>query len=340
MRSTPLTRRRRSAARWCACTGWPAPATPPPAASPSPCCKPPRRCATPTPVRATACPAGAGRQQQRRQRQARHLPRRHRRPEHLRLLRAGGQRVVGPLRLLVLLRAGQPLLPQPVSEQHAAGEHAGHRRPRVLPRRAVRLRRHRGQLVPRGHRDLDRGRGLRRHQRQRLLPAACRCAARPASSTSAAAASTSTDGAWEVLPVPHRAQPEGRRRPAGAGAPDCGVAPTRSREGPTRPTWSRCAERSRPPAGTSASRSRRTPRPTATRAVPTTRARPTSTPPPWWPARSASAAPSWTLRRTGRFDHLTSRTFRVMPKRGLKSPKWRVRLCLTCRPPSAARRRR
>ena len=49
-----------------------------------------------------------------------------------------------------------------VPDQHPAREPPGHRRPRVLPRHPVRLRPLRGQLAPRGHRRLGRGRGLRR----------------------------------------------------------------------------------------------------------------------------------------------------------------------------------
>ena len=60
--------------------------------------------------------------------------------------------------------------PGRVPDQHPAGEHAGHRRPRVLPRGAVRLRRPRGRLVHGGHRHLGRGRGVRRRRRQPAVP--------------------------------------------------------------------------------------------------------------------------------------------------------------------------
>ena len=55
-----------------------------------------------------------------------------------------------------------------------------HGRARVLPRHPVRLRRRRGLVVHGGHRDVDRGRGLRRHQRQPAVPApTARSATRP-----------------------------------------------------------------------------------------------------------------------------------------------------------------
>ena len=49
-------------------------------------------------------------------------------------------------------------------------EPAGHRRPRVLPRRPVRLRLRRGRLDDGGDRHLDRGAGRRRRQRQPPVP--------------------------------------------------------------------------------------------------------------------------------------------------------------------------
>ena len=85
-----------------------------------------------------------------------------------------GVQATEAVRLLGLLRARQRL-PQGPGQLPALTpdrEHAGDRRPRVLPRGPVRLRRLRGRLVHGGHRHLGRGRGLPRHQRQPAVPPA------------------------------------------------------------------------------------------------------------------------------------------------------------------------
>ena len=116
-------------------------------------------------------------------------------------------------------------------------EPPGHRGPRVLPRRPVRLRHLRGRLGHGGHRDLGRGRALRQRQRQRAVPpqradgAAARVArpVLPAASTTAPGSSSATSPSGsrpptgrDADPGPRPVAPARRRRPAAS-------ASTRSR---------------------------------------------------------------------------------------------------------------
>ena len=105
------------------------------------------------------------------ERQARRLHRRRRRRGALRLLHDRRPGAKPPARGLGLLRRRRRLRAQPVRRRgDRPGGAQGHRRARVLPRRPVRLRLARGSLADGGHRDLDRGRGLRLRERQPPVP--------------------------------------------------------------------------------------------------------------------------------------------------------------------------
>ena len=112
-----------------------------------------------------------------------------------------------------LLRARQRLLPGRVPDEHAAGEHAGDRRPRVLPRGAVRLRLPRGRLVHGGHGHLGRGRALRRRQRQLQLPAREPDPADPEAPRRLPRLERLRQ--LDLLPLPHRADGQEQGRDAG-----------------------------------------------------------------------------------------------------------------------------
>ena len=110
--------------------------------------------------------AAEGRQPGREQ-EVRRLPQGHRPVRPLRLLRRRDQGAALPGHRL--LRARQRLLAHAVPLL-AEEEPQGHRRPRVLPRRAVRLRRRGRPLADGGHGHLDGGAARRQRQRQPAVP--------------------------------------------------------------------------------------------------------------------------------------------------------------------------
>ncbi len=240
--ATPSPRRRRSAPTWCACTTspparrasattarhWPTPtATTSPTSWRSPCPRSPT-CTRPTSAPATArrcptAPAEATTGSTSTSRTSAPVVSTATAPP-TRIL-SGHARPPGPT-------ACSTTTTRPTSSRpHTPiAEPPGHRRPRVLPRRAVRLRHRRGRLVHGGHRHLGRGRGLRRCQRQRQY----------LDSSPLTEPRRSMDQFsrrlplrhLELLPLPDREIPPRRTAACRPSSAACGAGPTTPRAGP------------------------------------------------------------------------------------------------------------